>query len=112
MPKEEENNNNNNCVFITIDISTLTRFGLRRLVLDLVGNVVWFCGRVENFGMETLKKPPMSDRERRENMGEGKEIKKNKKNLSKLMCSWILEKILYFVVAKRRQFIVPYFSVA
>lgn len=90
MPKEEENkswrlvqdfvfeffenNNNNNCVFITIDISTLTRFGLRRLVLDLVGNVVWFCGRVENFGMEILKKPPMSDRERRENMGEGKEI--------------------------------------
>lgn len=28
------------------------------------------------------------------------------------MCSWILEKILYFIVAKRRQFIVPYFSVA
>lgn len=57
--------------------------------------------------------PPMSDRERRENMGEGKEIKKKqKKKLSKLMCSWILEKILYFIVAKRRQFIVPYFSVA
>lgn len=84
MPKEEENkswrlvqdfvfeffekNNNNNCVFITIDISTLTQFGLWRSV----GNVVWFCGRVENFGMETLKKPPMSDRERPENMGERK----------------------------------------
>lgn len=69
-------NNNINCVFITIDISTLTQFGLWRSV----GNVVWFCGRVENFGMETLKVPPMSDRKRRENMGEGKEIKKHKNN--------------------------------
>lgn len=31
MPKEEENNNNNNCVFITIDISTLTQFGLMEI---------------------------------------------------------------------------------